>query len=88
MGGKKGGREVAVRWTGAGAGHRVSVYNTHNQKEKEGKDKERLGLRGRALHRRSEFVVQNRFFTAHFRRHMRRYNQIPPDDLSLEIRPP
>ena len=65
-----------------------SIYNTHNQK---GKDKERLRLRGGApapcIGGQSEFVVQNRFFTTHFRRHLGRYSQIPPGDLSHEIRP-
>ena len=80
MGGGRGAAANRWRWRWLS-----SIYNTHNQK---GKDKERLGLRGgRPMLRRSAaFVVRNRFFTAHFRRRMRRYNQIPPpDDLTAEF---
>ena len=82
MGGGRGAAANRWRWRWLS-----SIYNTHNQK---GKDKERLGLRGgrgRPMLRRSAaFVVRNRFFTAHFRRRMRRYNQIPPpDDLTADF---
>ena len=81
------GREVAVRRTGGGgggggSGYRVSTIHTHNQK---GKDKERLGVRGgRPIGGQNStskigFLQRTSAATC-----MRRYNQIPTDDLSRD----